>query len=712
MRRWVCPCILLLGILAPHGQAQDRPVGQVLILGADERIAVDGRLDEDAWARAPVIREFTQVDPVEGAPPSEQTEVRVLADRDNIYIGLRCLGEPARIIAREMRRDANLGNDDHATVVIDTFGDRRNGFVFIVSPAGGKRDGIVTDGRAEFDWDGIWYVRSRISDEGWVSEIRIPAKTLSFDPSRSRWGLNVQRVIRDRNEIVRWASPSRNSGILEVGDAGDLEGVVGLRQGIGLDIQPFAALRSDFVDGDSLFEPGVDLFYKITPSITGSLTINTDFAETEVDDRQVNLTRFPLFFPEKRDFFLQDAGTFRFGGIRRSPLPFFSRRIGIVRGEEKEIAAGLKVTGRTGNLQFGVLDVQMKHDPELGDKNLMVARARVDVLEQSSLGFIVTNGNPGDRGQNTLVGMDFGYRSTTLVDGGVVDGDLWFQATSDRPADEERVEDYALGGRLGIDKDPWDAGIFFAQLGHDYRPRLGFARRPGEREMSANAAYRWRPGGGTGFLRSVRFQTRYSMFTDLDGEINTIQWTAPTIEFNSADGDFVRFNMEVTRERLVDPFEISEGVTIPVGEYDNIGVSMNASTTQARWISASGFFSYEGFFSGIRRDWGGGFQIRPGPSLVVGANYSQNDIDLREGSFSVRIASARVRVDFSPQLSWSTLVQWDNQSDEAGLNTRLRYELQPGNEMFIVYNLGLDTEEAYRTTTSEATIKVGWTFRF
>ncbi len=718
MRAWIRPWIAVVlsalwaGPVARGQSVALRPVSPVGLLTEGDTITIDASLDEPAWGGAPLIDAFTQVEPVEGAPASERTEVRVLFDADNLYIGVRCFADPQSIIARQMRRDADLDDDDHVTISIDTFRDRRNGFIFIVSPAGGKRDGLVTDGRTEFNWDGIWYVRSRIDDRGWVSEIRIPTKTLSFDPAAPAWGFNVQRIMREHNEVVRWASANRDASITQMADAGDLDGFSGLRQGLGLDLKPFATLSSDFDNGNTIFEPGLDIFFKITPSITASMTFNTDFAETEVDDRQVNLTRFPLFFPEKRDFFLQDAGTFRFGGIRRSPLPFFSRRIGIVGGQEKEILAGLKVTGREGRVQFGLLDVQMKHDSELGDKNLLVGRVRVDVLEESSIGLIFTNGNPGARGQSSLAGIDFGYRSTSAIPGATLDGDLWIQGTTDAPADEDRVEDLAVGGRFRYENDPWEISVFAAHLGNDFRPRLGFARRPGEREYNANAEYRYRPNGGVDFLRSIEFSSRLGVFTGFDNEINTVEWTIPTVEFNSSAGDSAQFNLELTREKLDSPFTIIDGVTVPVGEYDNAGVSGEFSTSASRVVSADASYAYEGFFDGTRSDWGGGITFRPSPSLSLSGDYSQSDISLGDASFSVRILSGRVDVQFSPDISWSTIVQWDNQSDEAGLNTRLRWEFKPGNEMFIVYNAGFDTEDAYRTTTSEATIKLGWTLRY
>ena len=300
---------------------------RVSLVRTDIAPQIDGVLDEPVWEDAALIDDLTQVEPIEGAAPSQRTEVRILYDSDFIYFGIRCFDtEPDKIIAKQLQRDADLEPDDRILIVLDPYFDHRNGYFFAVNPLGVRRESLIENNSSvRDDWDGIWYAKSQIDDQGWTTEIAIPFKTISFNQATTQWGFNVQRTIRRTNEQIRWSAPLQNKRATSVADAGVLEGIRDLDKGIGLDFKPYAksTLRTDDIRGDGLdLDAGFDVFYKLTPSMTLALTFNTDFAETEVDERRVNLTRFPLFFPEKRDFFLQDAGIFNFGGIRSNPLPF------------------------------------------------------------------------------------------------------------------------------------------------------------------------------------------------------------------------------------------------------------------------------------------------------------------------------------------------------------------------------------------------------
>lgn len=314
---------------------------RVRMVRADSPPKIDGRLDEAIWSKATVINGFKQAEPNEGTEPSEKTIVRLLYDVDFVYISVRASdSKPNGIIAKERQRDIDLDGDDSIALAFDPFHDRQRGYYFQVNPLGTRRDGLITQEREagsyeltySVEWDGIWYAEASIDAQGWAAEIAIPIKTISFDPGNATWGFNVERRIARKNEVVRWRAAQRVKRVYSMGDAGELVGLTGLRQGLGLDLIPYARVkltrdRENTVSAE--IEPGLDVFYKPTPSVTLALTLNTDFAEAEVDDRRVNLTRFPLFFPEKRAFFLQDANYFRFGGIQTSPLPFFSRKIGL-----------------------------------------------------------------------------------------------------------------------------------------------------------------------------------------------------------------------------------------------------------------------------------------------------------------------------------------------------------------------------------------------
>lgn len=675
---------------------------------------IDGLLEDTCWQDAPVIDGFTQVNPVDGDPPTERTEVRLLYDKDTLYIGVRCFDRtPGRIVARSMARDADHGSDDRITFTLDTFADRRNGYIFVVSAAGGKRDGLIESTRTRWDWDGLWTAKTHLDDLGWTAEIAIPVKTLSFDPQGTAWGFNIERFIRHKNESVRWATPTRNSGVAQMNDAGEITDLAGFVQGLGLTVKPFLTAETNLDTGDLKFEPGVDLFYKITPSTTAALTINTDFAEAEVDQRRVNLTRFPLFFPEKRAFFLEDSGIFEFGGINQSPKPFFSRRIGIVGGEEKDILAGLRVTGRSGGLRFGVLDVQMKDDDELGQKNLGVLRLKHDVGDESSVGLIATNGAPGNRGNNQLLGVDYNFVDSDAL-GGRVAADLWMMATHDDPDDGPAENDspYAFGGRFNWNADPWSFFVFAAEVGEDFRPGLGFVQRPGSREFASRGGYTWRPEDG-GWIRSISTTFGGSAFTSLGNEVESAEFDLPRVTLNTDSGDSVFAVALLDRERLDDPFEIVDGVTIPTGEYDNAGWRTGFATSAARPITLQANYSERGFYDGTRKDTFVNATFRPTASLAFSAEYFLNEIDLSSGDFTVRTARGQATLQFSPELSWDNTLQWDNQSDQAGLNSRVRYEFRPGQEVFVVYNEGFDVEDnEFESISRGMTVKLGLTFRF
>jgi hypothetical protein len=391
-------CLLLPLLSRAAAPIPDRP--RVAAVKTDTPPKIDGVLDDAVWQDGGLIDGLRQEVPVAYGVPSQRTEVRILYDADFVYFGVRAYdSDPDKIIAKQMVRDADMTLDDRVSFNIDTLHDERNGYYFQINPLGNKRDGLIDNGSIKFNWDGIWYAAGSIDEKGYVVEVAIPFKTISMQPEKTTWGLQVFRGIKRVNENNRWASPTPNISFFNLSGAGFLDGLVGMQQGLGLDVVPGAAVRSvnDPIDDREYtrFDPTFDAFYKLTPSLTGSLTVNTDFGDAEVDSVQVNLTRFPLFFPEKRQFFLQDEGIFDFGGLQRNPLPFFSRRIGLSsQGEEIDIIAGAKVTGRAGRFNIGLLDVvtdAYTREPEDGDppgqepdriktQNLAVARISVNVL--------------------------------------------------------------------------------------------------------------------------------------------------------------------------------------------------------------------------------------------------------------------------------------------------------------------------------------------
>ncbi|MHC4976486.1 MAG: carbohydrate binding family 9 domain-containing protein [Planctomycetota bacterium] len=680
----------------------------------EEPPTIDGVLDEGVWSEAPVIDDLLQYIPEEGVEASERTEVRVLYDSKNLYFGVWGFdSSPDEIVATQLRRDAAMFSDSRIVITLDPFYSRRDGYLFEISAAGAKRDALIENNRNfRFDWDGIWFARTTRDEHGWYAEVRIPLNTLSFDPSTDVWGVNFTRVIKRKNEFVRWSTPTRNSGEQRLVDAGRLEGLEGLEQGIGLDIKPSVSLSFEEEGKSFVGTPSLDVFYQLSPNVTAALTLNTDFAETEVDDRQINLTRFPLFFPEKRDFFLQDAGLFGFGSIQSSPLPFFSRRIGIVNGQEKDILVGTKLTGRTDDWSFGVLNVQMKSDDVLGDKNLSVLRGKYNLTDTTAVGVIGTNGNPSSRGENQVFGVDFDFLDASWSGSNAMEASGYFQQSfTSGTNDPGGGDDIALGGRFSLPNEPWWFFFGFDQIGEDFNPALGFVRRHGVRQYVGNVRYRHRPEGS--WVRRMDYRARTDVTTNLSGTVESSSSTPLHFEIENQRGDFAGVYVSAQRENLFGTFEISPGVVLPAGAYDFARGRVFVGTSSSRPVNVFVSLRAGEFYNGHREDYGMEIGWRPSPRFQALFNFDQSQVTLDQGDFITRLARARFDVAFSPNVSWSNLVQYDNVSDTAGVNSRVRWIFKPGNDVFVVYNQGFDaTSDRIEPHPAEFTVKVGLNFRF
>jgi len=703
--------------------AADEAAPRVRAVRTQEPPAIDGVLDEAAWRDAAVIGRMTQVEPVEGAPPSEPTEVRILYDDDNLYVGIRAFdSRPEAILARDMERDSKFRSDDHVAMIFDTFGDRRNAFLFRVNPRGARADGLVENSReVGDDWDGIWYADARIDQEGWVAEIALPFKTVTFDEDRGDWGFNIERVIRRNNETVRWTAANQDRDLTAIAEAGVIEGLVGIRKGIGIDVKPAQVVRYiEETDGDRSFEgdPSVDLFYRFTPSLTGVLTVNTDFAETEVDERRINLSRFELFFPEKRDFFLQDAGIFEFGNLDRNGRPFHSRRIGLDEDEEVvDILAGGKVTGRIGPVNLGVLDVGTDETNGLDKKNLFVGRASLNVLEQSTAGVIVTDGNPVGDESNTLVGTDFNFRTDEFLEDQPLRGTVWLQ----RSFTEGRSgRQWAYGGDIEYPSDNLSLLLGFAEFQDNFRPALGFLNRRDIREYTASARYRNRLPPRQ-FIRKIDTGVESVLITDaVDNTLETTELKVDLIKAETDPGDEASLAYKFQFERLDEDFEIFDDIVIPQDSYGFHRVSVGGETSRNRPLSVG--LEVEGgeFFTGERIQVKPKLEWRPSPHLFLLAEYERNNVFLPEGDFTTDLVRGRVLVQFSPELSWNNLVQYDNVSESIGVNSRLRWIIVPGRDLFIVVNRSFADQDAgirgrgqpETATETEIAAKLAWTFRF
>jgi hypothetical protein len=720
------------------GGADDPPVTLVAhrITGNAE-LRLDGNLEEEIWSLSTPISDFTQQEPSEGARPSERTEVRVAYDEEHLYIGAIIFDDPEGILAYQKARDASLGTDDRFMWMLDTFLDGRTGYVFEINAAGLMGDAIMGGGHGGKAWDGIWEVRTARRPDGWSAEIRIPFKTLNFDPTLDSWGINFQRTIRRKNEEILWRGYRRNQGLLRPVHAGRLTGLQGLSQGVGFEAVPsmVAGWRNIPTNADPTTYPGdvsLDLGYSITPSLRAALSINTDFAEVEVDQRRVNLTRFPLRFQERRDFFLEGSGVFSFAE-RSGPSPYFSRRIGLESGEQIPITYGARVGGQAGRYELGFFQVRTGSQ-ELVNQSLTVpvedftiARVKRTIFSQSSIGAIytrrATSPDP-DRlrmDDRHTAGLDLDFETANLF------GDKNFQfeaffvwnSNPDPSLDRSLSDLTARGIRVNFPNDIWQAHVSYREFGHDYDPAVGFVTRNGFRRVEPNLT--WRPRPGTDWIRRFEFSAQYRYLADLTSGIaeeKQLRLVPFGMELESGDG----FKLQATRqyEDLDFDFEVSDGIDILAGRYTNWEYSLQGRTAQKRRVSLEGQLMRGGFWDGDRNQARLGLTVRPTPGIRIQGNIERNEVDLPRGSFKTDLVRLGGGWDASPWVSMIGSVQYDNVSQIVGLFARLRWIVRPGNDIYFVYthnwqNLGtglLDRERELVTLSRGGSMKVNYSYRF
>jgi hypothetical protein len=668
-------------------------------------ITIDGALDEEVWQTAPTIGGLTQREPRTGEPPTERTDVRLLHDENALYIGVMSYdSEPHKIIGTEMARDGGLRSDDRIEILLDTYGDLRNGFYFATNPAGALVDGLVfANGQSNMEWDAIWDVRTRRTSEGWSAEFEIPFKSLSFPAGKRGWGFNISRTIQRKLEEVRWSGARLQTQFFQVSEAGQITNLDGLSQGVGLHVRPFMAGRwlhrrasgQDTVTG----RPGLDMFYNVTPSLKLTGTINTDFGETEVDARQINLTRFSLFFPEKRAFFLEDAGVFNFSNsallapaylstARAQVIPFFSRQIGLVGGEEVPIETGIKLTGKAGRTDLGVLNVRTDDFRRLPGKNFFVARMRQNFLRQSYVGAIATQGDPSRLTSATTVGADLALSTSNLLG---TRKNLAFNAFGVKAARAGTSgNDRAYGGSLEYPNDVVELELISRTVEENFDPALGFVSRRNIRLLRLNGRYNPRPNRFLD-LQQTYNGVIYNRFTRVDtGEVeaSNIFIIFPDWHFNSGDALHALMSPDIVYERLFVPFEISPGVVLPPGEYRFTRWINNVATAGKRRLQGRVKWTFGRFWSGHGDEWETSMTYKLPPRLTVNLSAIQTFARLREGRFTARIVSSQVNYTASPFLSFSNLIQYDNRSRNLSWQSRIRWTLQPGNDLFLVVNQG------------------------
>ena len=693
----------------------------------DDPITIDGLLDEEAWNGATVITDLHQILPVEFSEPSQRTEFLVLYDDDALYLAARMYDDqPDRVVAKVLRQGGMSWLDDQFNIILDPFNDKRSGYRFQVNPNGVWEEGLFRGGdQMQWEWSGIWQASASRNDEGWVAETRIPFKTVSFHPDNDTWGINLNRRIARNNESVGWVSRNRtqNPGI-----SGEITGLVGLDQGLGLDVVPSvtANSRRRFSSGteNSEFEPSLDLFYKVTPALNASLTLNTDFSATEVDDRQVNLTRFGLFFPERRDFFLQDADIFEFGriGLRQQgspfarPLeenarPFFSRTIGLsARGQPVDLQVGGKLSGRVGRWNLGALAIQQDEFEGVESRDLFVGRMAVNVLEESAVGFIITDGNPQSSADNSVAGIDFRYQNTRLPNGRTIESEVWYQQSETEGLDGD---DGAWGARFWMPNNTgFRGGLGIKEVGRNFNPALGYLNRADIRDTAGEFGYTHRPMGS--YVRSVYGGATVQRIERLTGGLQS-EVAGLRLNFQNQTGDSLVFLAQRDREGLVRPFEVSRGIVIPAGEYGFEFYGFALSTGSHRRLVSVIRAGAGGFYDGNRKSGDVQLEWTPIPQFRALVSYDHNDIELPQGNFVRRLVRLGVDYIHSSKLSWVNLLQYSNDTEVAGINSRIHWIPEAGRELFVVLNHNLedpDLDNEFHSSFADFSVQYRHTFRF
>ncbi len=685
---------------------------------------IDGLLDEPAWATAGRIGNLVQQDPLPGQPTPYATEVLLLIDPAGLTFGFRCTDpQPANIAVHTLQRDGSIRGDDSVALVLDTFADQRRGYYFRINTAGARQDGLITGPEdASLDWDGIWDAAARRTPEGWTAEIRIPAQTLRFSPGNDQWGLNIERVVARERLTLRWADHSLDAGLYDLRRAGILEGVGILRQGLGLSVNPFVTARTDkdsdahshSVDGDL----GGDLTWNVTSQLSAVVTVNTDFAETDVDTRRINLTRFPLFFPEKRGFFLEGSDQFAFGsGLGRDFLPFFSRRIGLYEGQQVPIDTGVKILGRSGRWGIGALDVRTSNTEVTRDANLFAGRVTYDVDPHLTVGTMATNGNPDGISDNSLLGMDANWQTSTLSGDKNFSLGTWVAWSRGDVPDRQR---YGWGFKVDYPNDLWDAALIYKEFGDGLDPALGFLPRPGTRWLSGGLSYQPRPGDGAlSWIRQFYFELYPQIVWDLGG--GTQSWrvfTAP-INFQTESGEHIEANYAPQFERLDEGFEVADGKVIPAGSYrfDRFRVEAQSSTSRPVRVGSTVWFG--DFYTGTLTQWESFLTYASGSGHLQLELSAENDYgNLPSGGFITRWYGFKVVYALSPDLILSSYTQYDSESRDVGRNTRLRWTIAPGNDLYLVWNFNLHRPEDpggwsnLHSLDDHLVTKLSWTLRW
>ena len=703
------------------------PTARATRIEASEAPIIDGDVSDAVWAKAEVIDEFYQLEPDTGQPVSERTELRFLYDAENLYIAVYAYDrQPDLIRATTKNRDGSFAGDDTVRITLDPLNTRRNAYLFVMNALGGRIDDLIQN-NTDFirQWNAIWTGRARIVDDGWTVEISIPFRDFSFDPTKPDWVMDFSREIRRKNERARWSSINAAERPADISRAGTLTGITGIDQGLGIDIQVYGALRYRFDWQEprretTSFRASGNTFYKITPDLTGTVTVDPDFSDSPLDLLQVNTTRFSLFQPETRDFFLRDTATFEFGGRGFTaggrggggypyPLenasPFFSRNMGLANGLPVSLIGGTKLSGESAGFGIGALSVVTNGTGDTQRSQVLSVARITRPVGESKLGVIVTNGDPTGRSKNTIAGADFQFRDSNWTPGKILQSDFYYQ----RSFSDTKGDDDAFGVAVNYPNEPWGLDTRFKQVGTNFFPALGFVNRTGIRQFDGVLQNRQRNLLG---WRWLDFATSWYFVTGLGNHLESREngiWAG--IALRSADQLYL--SAFDNYEDVPATFKVAGKVPVPAGRYRWTNGSVSIRTSNARDVSASLDVLCCSYYDGNQRRVTLGADMRPSATFQFAPRYTYTYLDLPGGLLNIHAIAADFIFSFTPDMQLVNQLQFDNVSERFTLSMRYRWEYQPGQEILVsLGQAAFIRGEEFVARSTQAVIRLGHTFRF
>ena len=707
--------LVLTVLIAFSAKAQKSSPDTLFAFYTDEKINLDGELNEACWQDAVKISNFTQRELNEGEPATERTEVAIVYSTNVMYIGFWGYdSDAASISAQKMERDFHWGTDDNFEIIMSTFNDNRNGYLLVINPNGARADVLISNEGEGFNrsWNGVWDVATTITDEGWFAEIQIPFSTLKFKKSDSlNWGINFERNIRRKKEQIMWQGWSRIFEIEKISQAGKLTGLNNIKAKNKVEIKPYVSGGVEKISGEAVdyrYKIGGDVNIDVTPTLKLNLTINTDFAQVESDRARINLSRFSLYYPEKRQFFLEAKDLFQMNVGNRNQV-FYSRTIGLEDGEEVPIIAGARLFGKQNRTSIGVMSIQTVAKDSILTTNHSVMRVRQDIGGQSSVGAIVTSKLLNGR-QNIVYGADFTY-STSKVFGDknlIINGSFAQSQTSD----SINTTNSSYNFSLSFPNDWIEYDLAVVGIQDHFNPEMGFLRRHNYRMYYTELQFNPRPKSMP-FFRNLNLKPidiNYYV-NERTNELESIFYEARPFGFVTKSGEVSEFNLQILYDKLDEPFDLLDTVTIPIGEYWDKRWEFQLESFRGRKLSGEFFINSGTFYTGKRTRLSTAVNLNLNRHWNLNAEWSRNYLHFTELDLITDEVGGRVIYAYNPKLNTSLFGQWNNEDDEVLLNFRINWIPKIGSDFYFVVNQVIETAgNSLKLTETTVLAKLIWRF--